>query len=84
MQLSERKRTGWREYLLRGGFLIVDDFRGENELNNFINQMRLVFPDRSLEELPRNAPDLDLFLRHFESESRTSLFAKRSDRSTLE
>ena len=42
------------EYLLRGGFLIVDDFRGERELYNFRNQMKRVFPDRSLEELPRS------------------------------
>jgi hypothetical protein len=44
------------EYLLRGGFLIVDDFRGEREWYNFVNQMRQVFPDRSLEELPRTHP----------------------------
>jgi hypothetical protein len=41
------------EYLLRGGFLIVDDFRGEYEKANFVNQMKLVFPNRSLEVLPR-------------------------------
>jgi Domain of unknown function (DUF4159) len=43
-------------YLLRGGFLIVDDFRGERELNNFRSQMKQVFPDRQLEELPRTHP----------------------------
>ena len=44
------------EYLLRGGFLIVDDFRGERELNNFKREMKQVFPDRSLEVLPRTHP----------------------------
>jgi hypothetical protein len=44
------------EYLLRGGFLIVDDFRGYRELENFRYQMKQVFPDRSLEELPRTHP----------------------------
>ena len=44
------------QYLLRGGFLIVDDFRGDRELYNFKNQMTQVFPDRSLEELPRTHP----------------------------
>jgi hypothetical protein len=53
MQLSTQEARNMREYLLRGGFLIVDDFRGPQELNNFIYQMRLVFPERSLEELPR-------------------------------
>ena len=49
------------EYLLRGGFLIVDDFRGERELENFKRQMRAVFPDRSLEELPRTHPIFTCF-----------------------
>ena len=41
------------EYLLRGGFLIVDDFRGEREFRNFEYQMKQVFPDRVLEIVPR-------------------------------
>jgi hypothetical protein len=53
LDLSEPEVHTLGEYLLRGGFLIVDDFRGERELANFKRQMRLVFPDRSLEELPR-------------------------------
>ena len=28
MDLSEEEMAGLREYLLRGGFLLVDDFRG--------------------------------------------------------
>jgi hypothetical protein len=44
------------EYLLRGGFLIVDDFRGEREMANFREQLKRVFPDRSLETLPRTHP----------------------------
>jgi hypothetical protein len=61
IQLSEQEAHRMAEYLLRGGFLIVDDFRGERELNNFRNQMRLVFPDRSLEELPRTHPIWNCF-----------------------
>jgi hypothetical protein len=56
MQLSEQEARRMAEYLLRGGFLIVDDFRGERELSNFKRQLRQVFPDRSLEELPRTHP----------------------------
>ena len=56
LRLSEQEAHRMAEYLLRGGFLIVDDFRGEREFSNFRNQMRLVFPDRSLEELPRTHP----------------------------
>ena len=53
LDLSEKEARRMAEYLLRGGFLIVDDFRGERELDNFRYQMKHVFPDRSLEELPR-------------------------------
>jgi hypothetical protein len=61
MQLSAQEMQNMREYLLRGGFLIVDDFRGDRELNNFVYQMRMVFPDRSLEELPRTHPIFTCF-----------------------
>src|SRR5438445_414024 len=48
LDLSEQEAHRMREYLLRGGFLIVDDFRGERALDNFRQQMKSVFPDRSL------------------------------------
>ncbi len=53
LNLSEEEALRMAEYLLRGGFLIVDDFRGFRALENFRYQMKKVFPDRSLEELPR-------------------------------
>ena len=61
LDLSEEERHNMGEYLLRGGFLIVDDFRGERALENFKEQMRLVFPDRALEELPRSHPIFTCF-----------------------
>jgi hypothetical protein len=61
MNLTAKEMENMREYLLRGGFLIVDDFRGDQELNNFIYQMKMVFPDRSLEELPRSHPIFTCF-----------------------
>jgi len=61
LDLSEKEVRTMREYLLRGGFLIVDDFRGERALDNFARQMKLVFPDRSLEELPRSHPIFNCF-----------------------
>jgi hypothetical protein len=56
-----------REYLLRGGFLMVDDFHGSepwresilgslNEWETFTNSMSMVFPDRRVEEIPDNDP----------------------------
>jgi hypothetical protein len=41
-----------REYLLRGGFLMVDDFHGESEWFDFLYGMRTVFPDRTVVDVP--------------------------------
>ncbi len=45
-----------REYLDRGGFLLVDDFRGNesnnSEFENFVVQMKKVYPDRSILPVP--------------------------------
>jgi hypothetical protein len=40
-----------REYLLRGGFLMVDDFHGSNEWAGFIATMQRVFPDRPIVDI---------------------------------
>ena len=41
-----------RRYLRNGGFLMVDDFWGEDEWSNFYEQIKRVFPDREPRELP--------------------------------
>ena len=45
-----------RRYLLNGGFLMVDDFWGEDEWDNFYEQINRVFPDREPVELPLEHP----------------------------
>ena len=45
-----------RRYLLNGGFLMVDDFWGEQEWANFYHEIKRVFPDREPEELPLDHP----------------------------
>ena len=52
MYLSQEEADRLREYLTRGGFLHVDDFWGLEELENFLEQIEKVFPDRELKELP--------------------------------
>jgi hypothetical protein len=42
-----------RKYLLNGGFLMVDDFWGEDEWDNFAHEIKRVFPDREMFDLPR-------------------------------
>jgi hypothetical protein len=48
---SEEEVMILRKYLLNGGFLMVDDFWGEDEWYNFYYEIKRVFPDRKLEEL---------------------------------
>jgi hypothetical protein len=49
---SEAEVAGLRRYLLNGGFLMVDDFWGDDQYQNFYEQIRRVFPDREALELP--------------------------------
>jgi hypothetical protein len=49
LTISQAKKI--REYLLRGGFLALDDFWGTEEWNRFEESMRLIFPDRPIVEI---------------------------------
>lgn len=48
--------TALRRHLLNGGFLMVDDFWGEAEYENFYEQIKRVFPEREPAELPLDHP----------------------------
>ncbi|MFQ5708419.1 MAG: DUF4159 domain-containing protein [bacterium] len=61
LKLSESEIKNLREYLLRGGFLMVDDFRFPVELNNWIREIRKVLPDRPMVELHINHPIFHCF-----------------------
>ena len=50
-QLTDAQARSFREYLLRGGFFMADDFWGEYEWDVFMASMRKVFPDRQVVEL---------------------------------
>ena len=56
MKLQDRHAKQLREYLLRGGFLMVDDFHGAEEWNIFAAAMSQVFPDRPIVDIPNNDP----------------------------
>jgi len=56
MVLSEEEVVGLRRYLLNGGFLMVDDFWGDWQYQNFYREIKRVFPDREPEELPLEHP----------------------------
>jgi len=48
---SEEEVKALRKYLLNGGFLMVDDFWGDEEYEVFYCQIKRVFPDREPREL---------------------------------
>ena len=49
--LSDEETDRLRDYLLRGGFLVTDDFHGPSEWAVFEESMTRTFPDRPIEEL---------------------------------
>jgi hypothetical protein len=52
-----------REFLLRGGTATFDDFHGPIEWESFAREMRRVFPDREIVEVPKDHPVFTSFYR---------------------
>lgn len=50
--LDDAEAARLREYLLRGGFLMTDDFHGSAQWLGFLESMQRVFPDRPIVEIP--------------------------------
>jgi hypothetical protein len=53
---TEDQANRMREHLLRGGFLMVDDFHGEDEWTYFMAGMKTIFPNRLIEDIPATDP----------------------------
>jgi hypothetical protein len=51
-QPSDEEARRLREYLMRGGFLLVDDFHGEFEWHILQTALRRVLPGREIVEIP--------------------------------
>jgi hypothetical protein len=56
LELEEQEVPILRNYLLSGGFMMVDNFWGDASWQNFTEQLKRVFPDRSPVELPIEHP----------------------------
>ncbi len=56
LNLSSSEATNLREYLLRGGFIMIDDFHGGHEWDSFYRQLKKIFPQREPEEIPITHP----------------------------
>lgn len=54
--LSDSQAAKLREYLTRGGFLMVDDFHGSIEWEIFMRSMSRVFPERPVVDIPNSDP----------------------------
>ena len=64
--LTESEAAGLRAYLLKGGFLVVDDFIDSWQWENFETQMHRVLPEARFVELDVSHPIFDSFF-HIES-----------------
>jgi hypothetical protein len=56
MRMTADEVGGLRNYLLNGGFLMVDDFWGSAQWYNFQTEMERVFPEYPIVELPPDHP----------------------------
>lgn len=56
MALTDAQVAKLREYLLRGGFLMVDDFHGTREWALFAQTMQRLFPGRPIIDVPPDDP----------------------------
>ncbi len=61
LTLSEAEVGNLREYLLRGGVLMVDDFRWRLEMRNWLREIRKVLPGARLKRLPDEHPIFHCF-----------------------
>ena len=58
---TDEDAANLREYFLRGGFMLVDDFHGEYDWSVFEAAIQRVFPDRPIIEIPED----DAFMKVF-------------------
>lgn len=56
MYMSEAEARGLRDYLLAGGFLMIDDFWGTWEWANFESEIRRVLPEHPIVDIPLGHP----------------------------
>ena len=56
MYMTEPEVKGLRDYLLAGGFLMIDDFWGSGEWANFEAEIKRVLPEYPIIEIPLDHP----------------------------
>ncbi len=63
LRLSVAEAKNLREYLLRGGFLFIDDFHGEREWQRFLKELKKIFPERNPVDIPISHPIFRCFFK---------------------
>lgn len=61
LELTDAQAAELRDYLLSGGFLVIDDFWGTWAWSHFEQQMQKVLPDRPIVDLPPEHPVFHAF-----------------------
>ena len=56
MNMTEPEARGLRDYLLAGGFLMIDDFWGTWDWENFEREIRRVLPEYPIADVPLEPP----------------------------
>ena len=72
--LSEAEAGRLREYLMRGGFLIVDDFHGSYEWEIFADSIFRTLPGRVIVDIPESDPLLHVL---YDLDQRTQIPGRR-------
>ena len=60
-KITDEESVNFRQYLLRGGFVVFDDFRGESEWKNLTDNMQKVWPESSFQLLTADHPVFHCF-----------------------
>ena len=63
LRLSQSEAENLREYLLRGGFIFIDDFHGQREWRRFYTEFKKIFPKREPVDIPISHPIFRCFFQ---------------------
>jgi hypothetical protein len=63
LKLDQNEAKTLREFLLRGGTALFDDFHGPYEWDHFVTEMEKVFPDREIVDIPKDHPVFSCFYK---------------------
>ena len=61
MEMTDEEIAGMREYLARGGFLLIDDFRGGWGFSNLQTHLKRAFPEYDMKQLDISHPIFNCF-----------------------